>query len=82
LESVWTIHACAPGIEIGFLRKLGDFYLEDEMLEARLRDRYGDAIPLNEAVISPALMFRCELLVTVYERNQGTTRRRSYESTD
>jgi len=68
-ELVWKIFDRALGIEVGSLQKLIDFQLEDEVVKAKLRERYGDAIPLDATVISPEQMFRSELLETVYERN-------------
>ena len=37
-------------------------------LRAKMRERYGDAIPLDEPVISPVAMFQSSLLVTVIEQ--------------
>lgn len=68
-ELVWKLYDRAANIEVGSLQKLGDFQLEDALVKARLRERYGDATPLNETVISPEQMYTSELLETVYEKN-------------
>jgi uncharacterized protein YycO len=68
-ELVWKMYERALGIEVGPLQKLGDFHIEDTMVRARLVERYGEAIPLNETVISPEQIYRSQLLETVYERN-------------
>jgi len=36
-----------------------------EMLRVAMRDRYGDNIPFDGLVISPASMFNSDLLVTI-----------------
>ena len=68
-ELVWKMYERALGIEVGPLQKLGDFHLEDNVVRARLQERYGEAIPLNETVISPEQIYLSQLLETVYERN-------------
>lgn len=64
-ELVWKIYKQALGVEIGALQKLGEFRLDDPAVKAKLRERYGDKVPLDEPVISPAAMFDSKELVTV-----------------
>lgn len=64
-ELVWKIYQRATGIEIGALQKLSDFDLKHEAVKRKLMERYGDKIPANEIVISPAAMFDSMLLTTV-----------------
>ena len=52
-------------IEIGELEKLGSFDLTHEIVKAKMKERYGENIPLDEVVISPAQMFDSELLITI-----------------
>ena len=66
-ELVWKIYNEAFGIEIGALKKLGDFDLSSDIVKAKLSERYGDNIPTDELVISPASMFDSELLITIFE---------------
>lgn len=66
-ELVWKIYKDAVGLEIGKLEGLGDFNLDNEAVKAKLKERYGDNIPKDELVISPASMFNSELLITVYK---------------
>jgi hypothetical protein len=68
-ELVWKIIDRALGVEVGSLQKLSDFHLEDTVVRARLQERYGEATPLDESVISPEQMYRSELLETIYESN-------------
>ncbi len=64
-ELVWKIYKEAVGLEIGELEKLGDFNLTDKAVKQKLTERYGDNIPKDELVISPASMFNSDLLITV-----------------
>jgi uncharacterized protein YycO len=66
-ELVWKIYKEALGIEIGELKKLGDFNLNDMVVKQKLKERYGENIPENELVISPASMFDSDKLITVIE---------------
>ena len=64
-ELIWKIYQRATGIEIGKLEKLSDFDLTNEAVKQKMMERYGDKIPTNEIVISPASIFDSELLTTV-----------------
>lgn len=64
-ERIWKIYQRATGIEIGKLEKLSDFDLTDEAVKQKMKERYGDKIPMDEIVISPAAIFDSELLLTV-----------------
>jgi len=67
-ELVWKAYDRALGLDIGALTTLRDFNLSDPAVRAKMRERYGDTVPLNEPVISPVAMFRSNLLVTVAEQ--------------
>jgi hypothetical protein len=64
-ELVWKAYQRATGIEIGKLQKLKDFDLSDQVVKSKMKERYGDQIPLNETVISPSAIYDSELLVPV-----------------
>ena len=64
-ELVWKIFDRALNLQIGKLQKLKEFDLSDAIVKTKLRERYGDSIPENEPVISPAAMFDSPLLKTV-----------------
>ena len=64
-ELIWKIYQRAAGIEIGKLEKLSDFDLTSETVKTKMKKRYGDKIPMNETVISPAAIFDSELLETI-----------------
>ena len=64
-ELIWKIYQRATGVEIGKLEKLSDFDLTNEVVKKKMKERYGDKIPTEEIVISPASIFDSELLTTV-----------------
>lgn len=67
-ELVWKIYEQALGIEIGKRQKLADFDLSHPVVNAKLKERYGNDLPLDEIVISPAAMFHSDQLVTVVKK--------------
>ncbi|WP_373549756.1 YiiX family permuted papain-like enzyme [Haliscomenobacter sp.] len=64
-ELIWKVYQRGTGLEIGKLDKLSNFDLSAEAVKKKMKERYGDRVPLNETVISPAAVFESELLVTV-----------------
>ena len=66
-ELIWKIYKEGAGVEIGHLQTLGEFDLSHPAVQQKLKERYGNNIPKNEKVISPAAMFNSELLTTVAE---------------
>jgi hypothetical protein len=67
-ELVWKLYDLALNIQIGELQRLKDFNLKDPVVKAKMRQRYGKHVPLEEPVISPGTMFQSPLLETVAER--------------
>jgi uncharacterized protein YycO len=66
-ELIWKIYKEGAGVEIGHLQKLQEFDLSNPAVKQKLKERYGNNIPKDEKVISPAAMFNSELLKTVTE---------------
>ena len=64
-ELVWKIYQRALGVSIGDRQRIRDFNLSDPAVRKKLKERYGDSIPLNEPVISPVAMFDSPLLSTI-----------------
>ena len=64
-EVVWKMYKQACNIEVGRLQKLRDFDLTSDLVRKKLQERYGDAIPLDETVVSPQSIFVSELFETV-----------------
>jgi hypothetical protein len=67
-ELVWKIYERALGIQIGKLQKIREFNLDAPVVREKIRERYGNKIPLEETVISPQAMFESPLLIVVTER--------------
>jgi uncharacterized protein YycO len=64
-ELVWKMYRDALGIDVGKLQKLREFDLTDPAVKAKMRERYGANVPLDERVISPEAMFESQLLKTL-----------------
>ena len=64
-ELVWKIYDRALGVRLGELQKLRDFDLSDAAVRTKMKQRYGEKVPLESPVISPASMFKAEELSTV-----------------
>ena len=56
------------GRRIGQLQHLRDFDLSNSAVQAKLKERYGNQLPLSETVISPVSIFDSPELVTVLRR--------------
>jgi len=67
-ELVWKVYHQVTGLDLGELQRLGDFDLSDPLVQKKLKERYGDKLPLDEPVISPARIFESDLLHTVIEQ--------------
>ncbi len=66
-ELVWKMYKEATGLEIGKLEKLSDFDLNSGVVKQIMKKRYGNSIPMNEKVISPASMFNSDKLETIFK---------------
>ncbi len=64
-EFVWKAFDRACDIQIGVLKKMKDLDLTHPMVKKTLRERYGNSIPLDMTVISPADIYDSNLLYTV-----------------
>lgn len=64
-ELVWKLYHDALGIEVGRRQKLRDFDLTHPVVQAKMRERYGTRVPMNEPVVSPGEQFASPLLRTV-----------------
>jgi uncharacterized protein YycO len=66
-ELVWKIYDRTLGIQVGTLQKLKDFDLSNPIVQYKLAERFGNTIPYDENVISPARIFESDKLTTVIE---------------
>jgi hypothetical protein len=64
-ELIWKIYQRAAGIEIGETQQLKDFDLSKKTVKQIMNTRYGNNIPYDETVISPAAIFHSPLLETI-----------------
>jgi uncharacterized protein YycO len=64
-ELIWKMYSQTLGIELGELSKLREFDLADPAVKAKMRERYGTRVPLEEPVISPAAIYDSPLLKTI-----------------
>lgn len=65
-ELVWKMYDNALGIQIGKLGKMRDFDTSHTLVQEKIKERFGDNIPMDEIVISPVSMYNSDLLVLVY----------------
>jgi hypothetical protein len=66
-ELVYKIYMEGAGIAVGKVERLKDFDLSHPAVKEKLKERYGDKIPYEEMVVSPAGIFNSELLYTVFQ---------------
>ncbi|MTH46963.1 YiiX family permuted papain-like enzyme [Intestinirhabdus alba] len=64
-EVVWKVYLKALKMRVGKLQRLKEFDLSQPAVQAKLRERYGNNIPLNETVVSPQALFDAPQLETV-----------------
>ena len=62
-ELVWKAYHEALDVELGARQKLREFDLADPVVKAKMRERYGQNVPMDEPVISPAALFESRELV-------------------
>ena len=66
-ELIWKVFDRGAGIQVGERQTIADFDLSHPTVQAKVKERYGDRIPLDEIVVSPAAIFDAANLETVYE---------------
>lgn len=67
-ELIWKIYDRGLKRKIGRLQHLRDFDLSHPAVQAKMRERYGSRLPLNELVVSPVSIFESRELVTIVTR--------------
>lgn len=66
-ELVWKIYDQAAGVQLAELQQLKEFDLTHPIVKNKLKERFGENIPLEEKVISPARIYESKLLETVHK---------------
>jgi hypothetical protein len=64
-ELVWKIYKNSLEIEIAQLQKIGDFDLSHPLVKTKLKERYGENIPVSEWAISPGQLLNSPWLETI-----------------
>ena len=64
-ELVWKLYKDAVGIELSPLATVESMALNNPVVQQKLKERYGVAIPLKETVVAPGALFDSEHLITV-----------------
>lgn len=65
-ELVWKLYNQGAGIDLSPLHKLSEYDLSHPAVKAKLAERYGDSIPMNEPVVAPSDLFKSDILQTIY----------------
>jgi hypothetical protein len=66
-ELVWKVFERGAGIRLGEQQTIADFDLSHPAVQAKIKERYGDQVPLGEVVVSPVAIFNAAELISVYE---------------
>jgi uncharacterized protein YycO len=66
-ELVWKIYKNGANIELCNTKKLKDFNLEDKLVKSIMKERYGNKIPYNEAVVAPSQLYESEMVETIFD---------------
>ncbi|MBK8726639.1 MAG: YiiX family permuted papain-like enzyme [Holophagaceae bacterium] len=67
-ELVWKVYKEGLGIEVGQLARLRDFDLSNPVVRKKMHERYGNRVPGEMPVISPAAIYDCPELVEAWKR--------------
>ncbi len=65
-ELVWKIYNSAFNLQIGTQQKMAEFDFSHPLVKAKMMERFGDNIPIDEWVITPEAMFQSGLLTQIW----------------
>lgn len=68
-ELVWKVYERGAGLRVGAIERFGDMDFSGAEARRVLKERFGDAFPADQEVITPASLFRSALLYTVDSLN-------------
>ncbi len=66
-ELVWKVYRRTLGESLGQPQRLREFDLSHPLVRHKMRERYGNRVPLDEVVISPAAVYASPLLIKIAE---------------
>jgi hypothetical protein len=69
-ELVWKIFKAAFGIELCSLQILGDFDLTSGQTREKVKEIYGNKVPLYEEVVSVEALFNSSQLITIMDNGK------------
>lgn len=72
-ELVWKSYYQALKVKLGQLKPLHSFHLNNPAVKTIIEERYGSKVPYNRLVISPADMYKSDLLTSVNTREPTQT---------
>lgn len=68
-ELVWKVYERGAGLRVGTIERFGDMDFSGAEARRVLKERFGNAFPADQEVITPASVFRSPLLYTVDSLN-------------
>jgi len=66
-ELVWKIYKNGANIELCKTKKLKDFNLDHALVKSIMKERYGNKIPYNEAVVAPSQLYESDMVETIFD---------------
>jgi hypothetical protein len=66
-ELVWKIYKSGANIELCKTKKLKDFNLDSPIVKSIMKERYGNKIPYNEAVVAPSQLYESNMVETIFD---------------
>ena len=66
-ELVWKVFDKGAGIQLGERETFADFDFSHPAVQEKVKERFGDHLPMDEVIVSPAAIFKAPNLETVYE---------------
>jgi hypothetical protein len=66
-ELIWKIYKNGANIELCKTQKLKDFNLDNPIVKSILKERYGNKIPYNEAVVAPSQLYESKIVETIFD---------------
>ena len=66
-ELVCKIYKKGANIELCSTKKLKDFNLDNPIVKNIMKERYGNKIPYNEAVVAPSQLYESNLVETIFD---------------
>lgn len=64
-ELVWKVYERGAGVQLTALKHLHEYDLDHPKVKAKLKERFGAHVPLDESVVAPVDLLRSRLLVEV-----------------